>query len=214
MSAPADFAVLDALHQSQATNFNDVDARMMLQSDASNIERAADAKLFVRFFTKPIKNEEKSLEAKRAIFEEHVFLNIKIPGDKNNDVIKDVTLQPEYIQRFPQHYAQFRKNQEQVIGTPLNALPFLTETQVEEYRLMNIRTVEQLAGMADVQAQTILGSVTHKKRAQEWLDSFKGVDQLRAEYEAAAEDTAKQLAELKAQVAKLSAPAAPQAVKK
>jgi hypothetical protein len=207
---PEPFAVADALHQSQPTNFDDVDSRMLFQSDGERVANMADQKLAVRFFSKPVKNEAESLKQNRAIFEQHEFVNIKIPGDKNNDVIKDLALEPYYIQRFPEHYARFKKNQEQVIGTPLNALPFLTEAQGEEYKAMNIRTVEQLAGMSDVHCQTIMGSVAHKQQAQKWLDAFKGAEQLRKDFEADKEAQAAQIAELQAKIAALQ----PQGVKK
>jgi len=191
-----DFAVLDAVHQSQATNFDSIDSRMLMQSDSSKIERAADDKLFVRFYTKATKNEAKSQEAGRAIFEEQVFINIKIPGDKNNDVNRIAF--PEDITRFPIHYERFRKGQEQVIGTPLNAVPFLNEAQVEEYKALYIRTVEQLAALSDVQASKIFGSVAHKQEAQKFLDSFKSADSLRAEFQKKFEDQQAQIAALQA----------------
>ena len=106
---PETFAVADALHQAQPTNFDAVDSRMLFQSDGERVANMADSKLFVRFFNKPVRNEAKSMEAGRVIMEDHVFVNVKIPGDKNNDVMKDCTLQPEYIQRFPVHYERFRK---------------------------------------------------------------------------------------------------------
>jgi hypothetical protein len=191
-----DFAVLDAVHQSQATNFDSIDSRMLMQSDSSKIERATDDKLFVRFYTKATKNEAKSQEAGRAIFEEQVFINIKIPGDKNNDVNRIAF--PEDITRFPIHYERFRKGQEQVIGTPLNAVPFLNEAQVEEYKALYIRTVEQLAALSDVQASKIFGSVAHKQEAQKFLDSFKSADSLRAEFQKKFEEQAAQIAALQA----------------
>jgi len=191
-----DFAVLDAVHQSQATNFDSLDSRMLMQSDSNKIERAADDKLFVRFYTKALRNEEKSLEAGRAIFEEQVFINIKIPGDKNNDVNRVAF--PEDIQRFPGHYERFRKGQEQVIGTPLNAVPFLNDAQVEEYKALYIRTVEQLAALSDVQASKIFGSVAHKQEAQKFLDSFKSADSLRAEFQKKFEEQQAQIAALQA----------------
>jgi len=200
---PETFAVADALHQAQPTNFDAVDSRMLFQSDGERVANMADSKLFVRFFTKAVKNEAESLKQNRAIFEQHEFVNIKIPGDKNNDVVKDLAIEPYYIQRCPEHYARFKKGMEQIIGTPLNALPFLSEAQVEEYKAMNIRTVEQLAGMADVQAQTILGSIAHKQQAQKWLDAFKGAEQLRKDFEADKETQAAQIAELQAKLAAL-----------
>jgi hypothetical protein len=198
------FAVLDALNQSQPTDFDTVDANMMFKSDENRVATAMDAKLFVQFFSKPVKNDEKSIAAGRAIFEPHEFVIIKIPGDKNNDVVKDLTLEPYYIQRFPIHYARFKKNQEQIVGTPLNVVPFLTEVQVEEYKAINIRTVEQLAGMSDVNCQTLMGSVKHKQDAQAFLDTFKSAETLRKDFEASQAAQAAQIAELQAKLAELT----------
>lgn len=198
----SDFAVLDAVHQSQATNFDTVDQTMLFKSDHSAQERQGDDKLFVRFFSKAIRDESRSMSAGRAIFEEKVFINIKIPGDKNNDVNRVAF--PEDIMRFPLHYERFRKGQEQVIGTPLNALPFLNEAQVEEYKSVFIRTVEQLAGAADAQLQKMFGSTDHKQKAQAWLDSFKGSDRLREEFETKSQEQGDQIKALQEQLAKLS----------
>jgi hypothetical protein len=198
-----DFAVLDAVHQSVPTNLDALDSRMAFASDAQQVSRQGDEKLYVRFYAKSVKNVEKSLEANRAIFEEQVFIQIKLPGDKNNDVNR--VAYPEDIVRFPIHYERFRKGQEQVVGTPLDALPFLTEPQVEEYKAMYIRTVEQLAGMPDVQCQQIMGSVAHKQQAQKFLDSFKGAERLREEYEADKTKMEEANAAMKAQLEALQA---------
>lgn len=175
------FAELDAINQSTPTSFDTLDARMAFMSDGQRVERSQDAKLMVRFYSKQVKNEAKSLEQNRAVYEEKTFINIKIPGDKNNDVNRIAF--PEDFQRFPIHYDHFQKGREQVVGTPINALPFLNETQVEEYKAIHIRTVEQLAGMADVQCQKFMGSIDHKQKAQQWLAAFNGADALRAEIE-------------------------------
>jgi len=195
------FAALDAVHQSQSTNFDDIDQNMLLRSDANRMAHQGDDKLFVKFYAKATKDEAKSQEAGRAIFEEKVYVNIKIPGDKNNDVNRIAF--PEDIMRFPIHYERFRKGQEQVIGTPLNAVPFLNEAQVEEYKSMYIRTVEQLAALSDVQASKIFGSVGHKQQAQAFIDAFKSTDALRAEFDEEKQATAKMIASLNEQLAKL-----------
>jgi hypothetical protein len=96
-----------------------------------------------------------------------------------------------------------------VIGTPLSAVGFLTEPQVEEYKTLFIRTVEQLAGLPDVTCQKIMGSVTHKQQAQAFLDSFKSADTLRAEFQKKFEEQAAQIAELQAK----SQPQVPQVKK-
>ena len=208
------FSVLDANNQAQPTNFEALDENMMFRSNESRVAQAADGRLFVNFFMKAVKNEAKSLEAGRAIFEEREFLNIKIPGDKNNDVVKDLSIEPHYIQRFPVQYARFKQNQEQVVGTPLNLAPFLTESQVEEYRALNIRTVEQLAGLSDVNAQTIMGSIKHKQEAQAWLDSVKGAEALRMEYEADKAKRDEEMAALRAKIEELTSKQATLSLKK
>jgi hypothetical protein len=178
---------------------------MAFQSDANQVSRVGDDKLFVKFYSRSLKNDEESLKQNRAIYEEKVFINIKLPGDKNNDVNRIAF--PEDIVRFPIHYERFRKGQEQVVGTPLNAVPFLTDAQVEEYKALFIRTVEQLAGLPDVQAQRILGAITHKQQAQAWLESFKGAERLREEFNEEKKEMAKQMAAMQAQIAALSRPA-------
>jgi hypothetical protein len=200
-----DFASLDAVHQSIPTNLDALDSRMAFQSDANQVSRVGDDKLFVKFYSRSLKNDEESLKQNRAIYEEKVFINIKLPGDKNNDVNRIAF--PEDIVRFPIHYERFRKGQEQVVGTPLNAVPFLTDAQVEEYKALFIRTVEQLAGLPDVQAQRILGAITHKQQAQAWLESFKGAERLREEFNEEKKEMAKQMAALQHQIAALSRPA-------
>ena len=196
-----DFAVLDAVHQNQATNFDDIDRNMAFRSDGQKVAQMGDDKLYVNFYTRSVRNEAKSLEAGRAIFEEQTYINIKLPGDKHNDVNR--VAYPEDIMRFPIHYERFRKNMEQVVGTPLTAVPFLTDPQVQEYKALYIRTVEQLAGLPDVQCQKIFGSVAHKQQAVAWLESFKGADRLRQEFETEKAETAKMIASLNEQLAKL-----------
>lgn len=197
-----DFAALDAIHQATPTNLDTLDANMVMRSDNQAVSYQGDEKLFVKFYSKQIKNEEKSEKEGRAIYEDTVFINIKIPGDKFNDVNRMAFAND--IQRFPMHYERFRKNQEQVVGTPLSAVPFLNETQVEEYKAVFIRTVEQLAGMSDVNCQKMMGSVTHKQQAQAFLDNFKGADKLREEFEAARSKQDKEMEDLRKQIAALT----------
>lgn len=199
-----DFAALDAVHQMQPTNFDGLDANLAFKSDSTQMERVGDAKLFVRFYSKPTKDDEESVKQNRAVFKDVVYINIKLPGDKFNDVNR--TAFPEDIQRFPMHYERFRKGQEQIVGTPIDALPFLTEAQAEEYKALFIKTVEQLAGLPDSVTQRILGSVTHKQQAQAWLDSFKGADRLRAEFEEKDKARDAEMAELRARLDAMTKP--------
>lgn len=199
MSTP--FDSLNALHQMQPTAFDALDANMAFRSDSNAMANRDDAKLFVKFYTRPVRNDELTAKEGRVIHEDKLFINIKIPGDKNNDVNRIAF--PEDIQRFPQHFQRFKDGQEQVIGTPLSVVPFLTESQVEDYRTVHIRTVEQLAMLSDGNAQKILGAVSHKQQAQEFLDKMKNVDTLREEFDRKNKERDAEIEELRAQLAAL-----------
>lgn len=198
-----DFAALDMAHQAAPTNFAPLDDAMAFATDEQAQAYKDDNKLFVQFYNRNLRNEAKSLEEKRAIFETHTFILIKIPGDKYNDVNRIASEHDKA--RFPIQFAKFEKGQEQIVGTPLDALPFLTSAQVEEYKYLHVRTVEQMAGMADALCQRVMGAIVHKQKAQEWLDTFKDADKLRAEFNAKAEAQQKELDSLKAQLAALTA---------
>lgn len=195
----SDFMAQDIAHQMTPTDFDNLDAKMVFQSDGAAVERRDDHKLAVKFYMRPVKNMEKSEAAGRAVHENVTFINIKIPGDKYNDV--DRAAWPDDYKRFPQHYARFQQNREQLVGTPLATLPFLTEAQVMDYAHVNVRTVEQLAGMSDVNAQQLFGSVGHKQKAAEWLENFKSASAVREDLQAKLDEQAKQIEELKKQLA-------------
>lgn len=197
------FAELDAVNQATPTNFGVLDEAMAFATDEMAQAYKDDNKLFVQFYKRNLRNEAASLEAKRAIFETHTFILIKIPGDKHNDVNRIANEHDQ--QRFPVQFAKFQKGLEQIVGTPLDAVPFLTMAQIEEYKYLNVRTVEQLAGLSDGICQKIMGAVTHKQKAQEWLDAFKDADKMRAEFAAKTEAQQTEIEELKKQMAQLLA---------
>lgn len=129
----------------------------------------ADKKLLVVFFKSAVKNEMKSVEAGRPIFDEIDLVKIMSPGSRDS-FIGDAT--PDYQMRFPQQWARYRANQSQEdVGTPLNMLPWLTVAQIEEFKVLNVRTVEQLAGIADSMAQKFMGFQSLKQKAQAYLDA-------------------------------------------
>jgi hypothetical protein len=137
-----------------------------------------DDKLHVRFFMRPRIDPVKSQEANRPIYKDVPHVEIMIPGDKNNIVTAEVWAQ--HIQRFPTHWAQFQAGiKDQVVGTPLRAAPFLTEAQVEELAYFKLRTIEQLADMAD-NTMTFMGARELKNAAKKYLDQTTGAGALLA----------------------------------
>jgi hypothetical protein len=135
----------------------------------ANEQSEADKKLLVIFYKGTIKNEFKSTEAGRPIFDEIDLVKILTPGSRDT-FTGDAT--ETYQARFPQQWARYKAGQSQELaGTPLNMLPWLSIGQIAEFEAVNVKTVEHLAGMPDVLAQKFMGAAQIKSRAQQYLDA-------------------------------------------
>ena len=126
-----------------------------------------DDKLHVRFFMKARIDPAASAEQNRPVYKDTPYVEIMMPGEKNNIVVEPVW--ERYVQRFPAHWAQFMAGvKDQMVGTPLKVAPFLTEAQIEELAYFKIRTLEQLADLAD-SSMTFMGARELKAAAQKYL---------------------------------------------
>jgi hypothetical protein len=136
-----------------------------------NQQSDADRKLFVIFYKDVVKNEVKSTEAGRPIFDEIDLVKIITPGSKDS-YVGDAT--PQYQARFPQQWARYKAGKSQELsGTPLNQLPWLGVGQIAEFNAVGCHTVEQLVGMPDSVSQKFMGHHAIKLRAQSYLDHAK-----------------------------------------
>jgi len=130
-------------------------------------------RLIVEFSMEPIKDEEKTAAEGRPIFVEQEWIKIRVPGDKDNNVSREI--RPGDKERFPQHWAAFQNKTKVVLeGTLLEAIPFLTKSQVLEFTSIGIRTAEQLVGMADANTQKIMGYQSLKAKINTFLEAAKG----------------------------------------
>ena len=143
----------------------------------SNLEdfqdrRGADARALVRFFIQPVKNEKKSAEEGRPIYEDREYCEIIVPGNKTNRPIKPVT---EIVKkRFPQQYAKWKATGEGDYtgeGTPLTEVPWISRSQVEELAYWRIRSLEQLAGITDEICTKTIGLYELRRKAQLHIDA-------------------------------------------
>ena len=131
-----------------------------------------DNRLFVVFYKDAVHNEGKSAEAGRPIYDDVDLIKIMTPGSKDSMVS---VVDGSHKYRFPKQWAQYQQNAEQIgSGTPLGEVPWLTAGQRAEFKAINVRTVEQLVGMADSQAQRFMGFHAIKQRAQAYLDLAAG----------------------------------------
>jgi hypothetical protein len=153
-----------------------------------------DEMLYVQFYMGSMKNEEKSVEQGRPIFESVPFVKILVPGDRNTVV--NTIVDNKTKRRFAKLWHQFEQNNQQTIeGLPIREWPAITRAQADELFYLNIVTVEQLASLADVYGTRIMGFQDLKRKAQTYLAAAKDT--------AIAEKLSSENAALKQQVATL-----------
>ena len=124
---------------------------MALPSDEQN----ADSRLQVRFYKRPVQQEQESLEAGRPIYKEFDFVHICVAGDTLTEI--DTYVLPSHKTSFPIQWANYMNrqgaNEPEVVGTPVAEWPLVSKSQAEELRAMKFHTVESIAGASDQQLQ-------------------------------------------------------------
>lgn len=160
------------------------------QPTASGAQTSADsdAGLIVVFSREPVQNDAKSEISGRPIFDDVEMVTILKPDSR--DIVGPRPVTDVDRRRFSVRYAEYRKADAQVLeGTPVEQWPALSKIQVHELRAFGIRTVEQLAGLADA-GPTGPGGTGHGlapeliARAQAFLDHARDgatVERLAAE---------------------------------
>lgn len=162
------------------------------------------------------KNEAKSREAGRPIFDEMEVVEVRFAGDRNKvsvfpalSICGEVqdddgnTRKITYAERWSAQYQRFKSKQQQVAeGTPVDELPFLTQAKRLELKALSIYTAEALAAL-DGQPLKNLGQGGRdlKNQAQAYLDRASG--------SASVTRMAAELEELRRTVAELRADKAP-----
>lgn len=190
---------------------------MAIDSDVRN----ADDNLYVEFYSRAVKQEFLSQEAGRPIFQDVTYVKIFTPSDQLTQI--DTIAREDHKARFPRqwaHYLNKMNGQEQLVGTPVSAWTLLTPANAEELRALKFYTVELIANANDAQLQKlgmVAGMSGHSLRdkAKAFLNiASSSADEAKREAELAAlkeenekikAETAKQIAEMQAQVQALIA---------
>jgi hypothetical protein len=133
-----------------------------------------------------IKNEGKSREAGRPMFDDIEVCELRYAGSKNtgvfpameqshwdDDEINGGQRIVTYAERFAKQYQQFKSRQQQTkAGTPLDYLPFLTEARRAELRALNIYTAEALTVVDGPELKNLgVGGRELKNQAIAFLES-------------------------------------------
>lgn len=162
-----------------------------------------DRNLNVAFYTRAVKNEVETDNKGRPIFDNIDFVKIVQPGD--NKIIIDTPVNDVYKKRFKEKYDKWLKTQENVVsGTPLAEWPYLTASQIAEFKAVGVHSVEALAEMSDTIAQSFMGSHSIRQKAQAWLAATKDSSFVEKQV-AELQKRDKQIAELQRQMAELMA---------
>ena len=167
-------------------------------------------KNFVFFYEKQIEHKAKSLAAGHAIFVPRIMIKKLVPGDPR--VVIDTYAKEKDFEEFPQEYARFlNKRENKPTGTPIELWGTLSDSQKAEFRALNIYTIEQFANLPDSAAERIVGLYDLRKKARAFILAQEAGDKLVKMEEDAKkaqekEDAqAREIAELKAQMAALMA---------
>jgi hypothetical protein len=161
------------------------------------------------FQVEPIKNDFKSEKEGRDIYDDVVCIRKVIAGSRD-EIFRIAT--DEDKREWPKEYEAFLKRGEDIVsGTPLSEWPSASASFAREMAYFNVKTVEQLAELADGAAMTMgMGTQEKAVAARAWLQAVNGneaqiskVAEENQKLKAAFEDAMRQMEIMKAQMAEL-----------
>lgn len=137
----------------------------------STVGYGDDRKIHAQFDDDYVKNEFKSQNEGRAVFDHFYCIELQYPGDntKTNKIRfseQEANRGNEWIERFPRQWQAFKSSTEQTPeGTPIEHWPPLDKKRIFELKAAKIYSVEQIAGISDANV-TQLGLDGRKLRDQ------------------------------------------------
>lgn len=124
---------------------------------------------YPRFFIESVQDMLASEAAGRPIFKDEERVQILMPANRLLSPVHRVT--DEHRNRWPNEYRAFREGIEIAPdGTPLEQWNILSKAQVYEFKGIHIRTIEDVAGMADSAMQQIPFGSRFREAARAYLD--------------------------------------------
>lgn len=164
-------------------------------------------KMLVFFHTVQVKHNFRSLQEKRPIFIEKVFIKKLVPGDSR--LVIDRPMRDLDMEEFPVEWARYeQKKANLIVGTPIEAWSILSDTQKAEFKALHIFTIDQFANLPDSAGDRIMGFNDLRLKARGFINAAKDselLDKVRAETDAKLAAQDKEMAELRAQLAALVA---------
>ena len=140
-------------------------------------------RIHVEFHVGAVVNQEKSDKEGRLIHDDAEFIQIIVPGDRDNIVDRPVR-EADKLQ-YKAKYEDFKAGRAQLLtGTPLSLWPSANPSQVADLGFICVRTVEQLAELPDNRLPGMYAPLREKART--FLNASKDsahVTQMQSELE-------------------------------
>lgn len=129
----------------------------------------------VRFYKQPVKNEAKSKEAGRPVFDEVVFVEKKNPGERDTVIYQVRKMQPPVEVQFPEAWAAYQRDESTggLTGTHLRSWPLLDVGEIETLIHSGVKTVEQLAEITDANISQFPGGMEMRAKAINYIRAAK-----------------------------------------
>lgn len=142
---------------------------LQMADDAAMSALSQDAKRLVAvFFLEAVEDPAQSAAQGRPIYREEEWVKIMVPGDKDNIVVRAVRAVDKTL--YADQYRAFKANQDQpIVGTPLDKIPFLSKARVLEFNALGLRTAEQVRDMSDTLAAKFMDAHGIRKRIGDFL---------------------------------------------
>ena len=133
-----------------------------------------ESNLFVSFYSDAIEIKAESEKLGRPVFRDLPFIKIVVPGDVNNIIERKATDADK--EKFPKAWARFQASEaEGHEGTPLEQWPQMSRSMVKECKYFEIHTVEQLAGLSDINVSRMgMGYMELRNKAKDYLVAAAG----------------------------------------
>ena len=140
----------------------------------SNPQMQAESNLFVSFYTEAVEIKAESEKQGRPVYRDVPFIKIVVPGDVNNIIERKASKEDE--QKFPKAWARYKAQEADVMeGTPLEQWPQMSRSLVKEAKFFEIHTVEQLAGLSDINVSKMgMGYLELRNKAKAYLVAAAG----------------------------------------
>jgi len=153
-------------------SLSDVAMMELAEAHSANNDALGAEKLHVMFSLYPVKDELATEKEGRPVYVDAEFIQIIVPGDKNNVVKRPVREKDKRI--FRKQYEAFKAGTQDVTnGTPLKEWPGITRSEVEMLAYFKVQTVEALADLSDGAIQEI-GPIRHlTERAKRYVADAK-----------------------------------------